>query len=102
MEETEDGVEELHEYVFKNSSPEEQKQAIENAISVNRLVAFCVDNWANNFIRELQDELHGQRAFLEGSRLSTRPFPGRPIRATSNRAKGRVSGICRHQRLLLV
>ena len=61
-EETEDGTEELD--VCKDDGPEERKRVEENARLAEKLVAFCMDHWDNEFVLELQDELHRQRAML--------------------------------------
>jgi len=62
-EQIENGVEEVSACVLKGNSPEQQKRASENARLVEELIAFCMDNWDNEFVRELQDQLHMQRAF---------------------------------------
>lgn len=56
-EETDDGVEELSVYLFKDSSAAEQKRAEENVKLIEKLIAFCIENWDNEFLREVQDEL---------------------------------------------
>lgn len=63
-EETEDGTEELDVYACEDDSPEERKRVEENARLGERLIAFCIDSWDNEFVLELQDELHVQRAML--------------------------------------
>ncbi len=64
-EQTEDGVKDVSTCVFKGSSAAEQRQAEENAELIEELVAFCIDNWDNGFMHEVQDELWGQKALLE-------------------------------------
>jgi len=64
-EQTEDGVENVSACVFKGSSAAEQRQAEENAELIEQLVAFCIDNWDNEFMHEVQDELRGQRGRLD-------------------------------------
>ena len=32
---------------------------------IDELIAFCIDNWDNEFIQGVQDDLQAQRAFLE-------------------------------------
>lgn len=63
-EETEAGIEELNACLFKESSAAEQKQAEENAKLIKKLIAFCMENWDNEFMREVKDKLHMQRARL--------------------------------------
>jgi hypothetical protein len=64
-EETDDGIEELSAYLFKDSSVVERKQAKENAKLIEKLIDFCVKNWDNEFMHEVQDELWGQRGNLD-------------------------------------
>jgi hypothetical protein len=64
-EETDDGIEELSSFIFKDSGAAEQKQAEENAKLIEKLIAFCIENWDNEFMHELQDELWGQRGHLD-------------------------------------
>jgi hypothetical protein len=63
-EETEDGVEELSVYVFKESTPEERKLTEENGKLMAELIALCINNWDNEFMHEIQDELMAQREEL--------------------------------------
>jgi hypothetical protein len=51
------GFEELNAYLFKDSSAEEQKQSEESTKLIEKLIAFCIENWDNEFMHELQDEL---------------------------------------------
>jgi hypothetical protein len=67
-EETEDGIEELHGYVFKDSTAAERQQAQENVRLIEKLIAFCIDNWDNEFMHEVQDDLWGQKGHLEGQK----------------------------------
>ena len=67
-EETEDGMEEFSACVFNDSSPTERKQAEKRVRIIDELVAFCIENWDNEFMRQLQDDLRTQRAMLRGSR----------------------------------
>ena len=69
-EETDDGVEEVNACVFKDSSAAEQRQAQENARLIEKLVAFCIENWDNEFMHEVQDELQGQRGHLDSQKES--------------------------------
>jgi hypothetical protein len=63
-EETDDGIEELNACLFKDSSAVERKQAEENAKLIEKLIDFCMENWDNEFMHEVQDELWGQRCYL--------------------------------------
>ena len=65
-EETEDGVEELSEYVFGSSTPQEQKKAEENYMLKERLIAFCIENWDNQFLQEIKEKLQEQKELLGG------------------------------------
>ena len=56
-EETDDGIEEFNAYVFKDGRTEEQRQAEENAKVIEELIAFCIENWGNNFMQELRNEM---------------------------------------------
>ena len=65
-EETDDGVEELNAYAFHDSSPEEQEQAEENAMVIDKLITFCIRNWDNGFMRKVKEQMEEQRTSLEG------------------------------------
>jgi hypothetical protein len=65
-EETEEGIEELNAYVLSTSSPEEREQAEENERVIQKLIAFCIANWDNDFMRELKEKLEEQRKDLKG------------------------------------
>lgn len=64
-EETEDGTEELSPYVFSNSSPEEQKQAEENADIIERLVDFCLGHWEHEVSWETTEQMEMQKRRLD-------------------------------------
>ncbi len=64
-EETEDGIEEFDAYVFSDSSPEEQKQAQENAAMVDELIGFCLGHWEQEVGRELTENMEMQRRRLD-------------------------------------
>jgi hypothetical protein len=66
QEETEEGIEELNAYVLSASSPEEREQAEEDEKVIEKLMAFCIANWDNEFMRELKEKLEEQRKSLEG------------------------------------
>ncbi len=53
-EETEDGIREFHACLLKSGSPQEEKEAREKAKIMDKLIAFCVRNWDNWFIRALK------------------------------------------------
>ncbi|MHC4103336.1 MAG: hypothetical protein ACYSR9_00240 [Planctomycetota bacterium] len=65
-EETDDGVGELKEYVFKDDTPEERAKAEENSLLKERLISFCIVNWDNQFMQELEEKLHQQKQLLGG------------------------------------
>ncbi len=65
-EETDDGVEELNEYVFKDNTPKERAKAEENSLLKERLIRFCIENWDNRFIQELNEKLQEQKQLLGG------------------------------------
>jgi len=65
-EETGDGTEELEVTVCQDDGPEERRRARENARLAEKLIAFCIDHWDNEFVLELLDELQVQRMVLEG------------------------------------
>ena len=69
-EQTEDGVEGVSACVFKSSNEAEQRQAEENAELIEELIAFCIDNWDNEFMHEVQDELWGQKGDLDAQKKS--------------------------------
>ena len=54
--------------MFKDSSVKEQKQVRENVRLIEKLIAFCIDNWDNEFMHELQDELWGQKGHLDSQK----------------------------------
>jgi hypothetical protein len=51
--------------VTQDGGPEERKRVEENARLAEKLIAFCLDHWDNEFVVELADELQAQRAMLE-------------------------------------
>ncbi len=65
-EETEDGTEELSPYVFSNSSPEEQKQAEENAEMIDKLKEFCLGHWEHEVSWETTEQMEMQKRRLDG------------------------------------
>lgn len=64
-EETEDGTEELNTYVFNDSSPQEREQAQENAKMIGELIAYCIRNWDNGFVKAIKENMEEQRKSLE-------------------------------------
>lgn len=65
-EETDDEVEELDEYVFKNDTPDEQAKAEKNSLLKEKLIRFCIENWGNQFMQELEEKLQEQKQLLGG------------------------------------
>lgn len=66
VEETDDGPEELHVFFFKDSTQEERELAAKNARLKERLVRFCIENWDNDFIRQIREEITEQAQLLGG------------------------------------
>jgi len=64
-EEAEDGIEELNAYVFKGSSPEEQKQAEANAEMMDKLIEFCLGHWEYEVSREMTEQMEMQKRRLD-------------------------------------
>ena len=60
-EETADEIEELSPYVFSNSSPEEQRQAEENAEMMDKLKEFCIGHWEHEVSWETTENAEIQR-----------------------------------------
>jgi len=65
-EKTDDGVEESSAYVFSSSSPEEQKQAEENAEMIDKLIEFCLGHWEYEVSRETTEQIEMQKQRHEG------------------------------------
>ena len=65
-EETDDGVAELNEFVFKDDTAQERADVEENSLLKERLIRFCLENWDNKFIHELKEKLQGQKQLLGG------------------------------------
>ena len=65
-EETDDGTEELNEFVFRDDTAEERAKAKENSLLKERLIRFCIENWDNKFMQELKEKLQEQKQLLRG------------------------------------
>lgn len=65
-EETEESIKELTECVFHDSEPQELEQAQEDAEIIDELIGFCVADWDNKFMKELQKDLKEQSQRLAG------------------------------------
>ena len=65
-EKTEDGTEEFSACEFNDSSPTERKQAEKRVRIIDELVAFCIENWENGFMKEVKEEMERQRTHLGG------------------------------------
>jgi hypothetical protein len=59
LEETEDGCEELCDYVFSDSTPKEGKRVENKTRLKEKLVRFCIDHWDNEFGHAVWSELGG-------------------------------------------
>ena len=64
-EETEEGIEELAIYVFRDASAEQRTRARENFELMKRLIRFCIEHWDNDFLQEITKDLEGQKEVLE-------------------------------------
>jgi hypothetical protein len=64
-EETDEGIEELSPYAFSDSSPEEQKQADENAKMMDKLIEFCLGHWEYEVSREMTEQMEMQKRRLD-------------------------------------
>ena len=65
-EETDEGTKELDVYVLKGDTPQEWAKAEENSLLKERLIRFCIENWDNRFIQELNEKLQEQKQLLGG------------------------------------
>ena len=65
LEETDDGPVELEIYVFKGDSKEKRKKAKENFEFMKKLIKFCIENWDNRFMQQIEKELREQKEALE-------------------------------------
>jgi len=66
LEETDDGPEELNVYVFKDDTLKKRELAAKNTRLKERLVRFCIENWDNDFIRQIREEITEQAQLLGG------------------------------------
>ena len=64
-EETDEGTEELSEYVFKGDTAEQQRRAEENSVLKEKLIKFCIESWDDRFMQQIKEELREQREALE-------------------------------------
>ena len=46
----------------------ERQQAQENVQLIEKLMAFCIDNWDNEFMHEVQDDLWGKKGHLDAQK----------------------------------
>jgi hypothetical protein len=46
----------------------EQQQAQENVQLIEKLMAFCIDNWDNEFMHEVQDDPWGKKGHLDAQK----------------------------------
>jgi len=65
LEETDDGPEELDIYVYKSDSLEGQSRANSNFRLMKKLIRFCIENWDNRFMRDIEEDLKEQKEALE-------------------------------------
>ena len=64
-EQTDEGAEELDIYVFKGDSKEKQIKAENNFKIMEKLISFCIENWENQFMQKIEEELQEQKEALE-------------------------------------
>ena len=69
-EETEEGTEELNSCVFSNDIPEQKERAAQNALLIERLIKFCMENWDNPFMQQIEDELVELRMHMVNIKVS--------------------------------
>lgn len=53
-------------YVLSNSSPQEQKEAEENAQVIDKLIDFCLAHWEYEVSREMTEQMEMQKRPLNG------------------------------------
>ena len=64
LEDTDDSTEELNVYVFKEDTPEQREKAQENALLKDKVIRFCIENWDNEFIQEVEKQMGEQLELL--------------------------------------
>ena len=65
LEETDDGTEALNVYIFQSDPPEEREKVKENVALMEKLIQFCIENWDNEFMKTIKEELLEQKSVLE-------------------------------------
>ena len=65
LEETDDGIEELDVYGFADGTAEEREKVAENFELMKKLIRFCIENWDNRFMQEIEDDMQEQKKALE-------------------------------------
>ena len=56
-EQTAGGIVELNGYIFSDTTQQERLRAEEEAALVKKIISFCIENWDNQFIQELWQNL---------------------------------------------
>jgi len=64
-EQTDDGMEELEVYAFSGDSNQKRRQAQENSEIMKRLIRFCIENWDNQFMQKIKENLQEQKEALD-------------------------------------
>jgi hypothetical protein len=65
LEATEKGTEQLDIYGFEGAGPNGQSKANVNFRLMKRLIRFCIENWDNGFMREIEEDLKEQKEAME-------------------------------------
>ena len=65
QEDTDDGTEELNGYIFSEYTQEQRKKAEENARLKDRLIRFCIENWDDEFMQEVEEQMGDQLELLK-------------------------------------
>ena len=66
-EDTEGEIEELDIYIFKSDTAIKRRKAKENYMLKEKLIRFCIENWNNKFLHEINHELQEQKELLDAT-----------------------------------
>ena len=64
-EKTDEGTEELDIYSFTGDDEQQRAKAQENFKLMKRLIGFCIEQWDNDFFREIKEDLQEQKEALK-------------------------------------
>jgi len=56
-EETDEGTDELDIYIFNDDTPQQKRIVRQNAKLAEELIKFCIENWDNDFMQEIENGL---------------------------------------------